>query len=175
MERVLIVGCGGSGKSTLARELGSMLSLPIIHLDRLFWQEGWHNVTNDVFDARLAEVLAQPRWIIDGNYDRTLPLRISRCDTVIALNYSRAVCLRSVAKRVLLSHGRTRPDMAGGCPERVDWAFLQWIWAFNREKRPQLLAMLSEAARNGVTVLTFNHRRECRKWVRTCPPVSAVL
>ena len=41
MQRILIIGCSGSGKSTLARQLAERLSLPLTHLDRLFWLEGW--------------------------------------------------------------------------------------------------------------------------------------
>jgi adenylate kinase family enzyme len=172
MERILIVGCSGSGKSTLSRELAAMLNLPVIHLDRLFWQPNWQMVSREVFDERLAQALAQPNWIIDGNFDRTLPLRISQCDTVIALDYNRAVCLWGVAKRVLRHYGQTRPDMTEGCPEHVDWAFLQWIWAFKRDKRPGLIAALAEASRNGVEVHTFTRRGQCRKWVRTLQPAS---
>ncbi len=172
MERILIVGCSGSGKTTLAGELGSLLELPIIHLDRLFWLPDWQMVSREVFDERLAQALAESRWIIDGNYDRTLPLRLSRCDTVIALDYSRVVCLYGVAKRVLRNYGRTRPDMTDGCPERVDWAFIKWVWAFKRDKRPGLIAALADATQNGVTVHIFKHRRACRKWLRTLQPAS---
>jgi adenylate kinase family enzyme len=172
MQRILIVGCSGSGKTTLAGKLGSLLDLPVIHLDRLFWQPNWQMVNREVFDERLAEALAQPRWIIDGNFDRTLSLRLSKCDTAIALDYSRVVCLYGVAKRVLRHYGRTRPDMTEGCPEHVDWAFLQWIWAFNRDKRPGLIAAITQAAQNGVEVHTFKRRRQCRKWMRTLQAAS---
>jgi adenylate kinase family enzyme len=40
MERVIIIGCGGSGKSTLARQLGERTGLPVVHLDKLFWNPG---------------------------------------------------------------------------------------------------------------------------------------
>jgi adenylate kinase family enzyme len=169
MERVLLLGCGGSGKSTLARELGRRLGLPVIHLDRLFWQSGWVNVTKEVFDARLAEALAAPRWVMDGNYDRTLPLRLARCDTAVYLDYSRFACLRGVLKRVLSSRGRTRPDMADGCPERVDAEFLRWIWTFRKKVRPGNLAMLEEAGKRGVAVVRVRSRRECRKWMQSTP------
>ena len=174
MERVLIVGCSGSGKTTLSRELGSLLHLPIVHLDRLFWQPNWQMVSREVFDERLTKALAEPRWIIDGNYDRTLPLRITQCDTVIALDYSRAVCLFGVCKRVLRHYGRTRPDMTEGCPERVDWAFLKWVWAYKRDKTPALLAMLAHAAQNGVAVHIFKHRRECSRWLRAMQTASSI-
>lgn len=45
MEKILIIGCSGSGKSTLAVALGEKLGLPVVHLDQLWWKEGWRNAT----------------------------------------------------------------------------------------------------------------------------------
>ncbi|MDZ8035131.1 hypothetical protein [Nostoc sp. DedSLP04] len=41
MKKILIIGSGGAGKSTLARELGTILSLEVIHLDAWYWNPGW--------------------------------------------------------------------------------------------------------------------------------------
>ena len=80
MERVLIIGCGGSGKSTLARQLGEKTGLPVVHLDQLFWHPGWVESTKDEIDTKIREELGKSRWIMDGNYNRTLPLRLEKCD-----------------------------------------------------------------------------------------------
>jgi hypothetical protein len=32
-----------------------------------------------------------------------------------------------VYKRLFTYRGKTRPDMAEGCNEKVDWAFLKWV------------------------------------------------
>lgn len=172
MERILIIGCGGSGKSTLARSLGELLRLPVWHLDRLFWRRGWVNIPIEEFDKHLRKVLATQYWIIDGNYNRTLPLRLSRCDTLIYLDYSRITCLRGVLWRVLSNHGRTRPDMAEGCPERVDGEFLRWIWTYRKTHRAKNLAMLAEAEANGVTVVRFVGRSACKRWLSSLSGVD---
>ena len=119
MERILIIGCGGSGKSTLARELGPRLSLPVIHLDQLWWKAGWENVSIEEFDEELEKILSRDRWVIDGNYNRTMPQRLRRCDTVIYLDFSRWACLWGVFQRQLMYRGKVRPDMAPGCPEQI--------------------------------------------------------
>lgn len=168
-ERILLIGCGGCGKSTLAKRLGERLDLPVVHLDQLFWKSGWVNVTQNAFDARLQTALEQPRWVIDGDYARTLPLRLRYCDTLVYLDYPRLLCLWSLARRVLANLGRTRPDMAPGCPEHVDAAFLRWVWRYHRDQRPQNLRLLAQAAENGVTVLRFPHRRACRQWLNALP------
>ena len=96
MERVIIIGCGGSGKSTLAKKLGLITGLPVVHLDRIFWSPGnWNHLERDAYDRLLKLELDKPRWIIDGNYDRTLSMRLDGCDTVIWLDYNRFVCLFS--------------------------------------------------------------------------------
>lgn len=39
--RIAVIGFSGSGKSTLAIRLGSILGVPPVHLDSLFWLPGW--------------------------------------------------------------------------------------------------------------------------------------
>lgn len=142
MRRVLVLGCPGAGKSTLARSLGEALSLPVVHLDKLWWKSGWVNRTEGEFDALLDAVLLGEEWVIDGNYLRTLPRRLERCDAVVLLDYPRRVCLLRALRRILTWRGRTRPDMAADCPERLDGEFVRWIWEFHRTQRPQVLELL---------------------------------
>ena len=142
MRRVLVLGCPGAGKSTLARSLGEALSLPVVHLDKLWWKSGWINRTEGEFDALLDAVLLGEEWVIDGNYLRTLPRRLERCDAVVLLDYPRRVCLLRALRRILTWRGRTRPDMAADCPERLDGEFVRWIWDFHRTQRPQVLELL---------------------------------
>lgn len=142
MRRVLVLGCPGAGKSTLARSLGEALSLPVVHLDKLWWKSGWVNRTEGEFDALLDAVLLGEEWVIDGNYLRTLPRRLERCDAVVLLDYPRRGCLLRALRRILTWRGRTRPDMAADCPERLDGEFVRWIWEFHRTQRPQVLELL---------------------------------
>ena len=163
MERILIIGCGGAGKSTLARQLGEKTGLPVVHLDQLFWHPGWVESTKDEIDAKIMEELGKPRWIMDGNYNRTLPLRLEKCDTVIYLDFSRFACLFGVLKRVLTTYGTVRPDMAEGCPERFDLDFLKWVWNFNKNKRERNYRLLKEA--EGIETIVLKNRRQVRKFL----------
>ena len=165
MERIIIIGCGGAGKSTLARELGEKLDLPVVHLDKLFWKPGWVEMEKDAFDALLRIEIAKERWIMDGNFNRTMPERIARCDTIIYLDFSRLACLMGVLKRVITTYGTVRPDMGEGCPERFDLDFLKWVWNFNKEKRERYYRMLNET--EGVEKIVLKNRRAVRKFLRT--------
>lgn len=156
-QRIILIGCGGSGKSTLARTLGEKTGLPVVHLDQLYWRSGWQHVSREEFDSLLLTELHKPEWIMDGNFDRTIPQRLERCDAVIYLDLPRLICLLSVIRRVLSNLGRTRPDMGAGCPERFDLSFLKWVWNFNREKRTQYLSLLNGS---GKTVYHIRSRRE---------------
>ena len=164
MQRILIIGCSGAGKSTLARKLGEKTGLPVVHLDALFWKPGWVESEREVFDARVLAELEKPAWIIDGNYARTLPVRLEKCDGVIYLDFPRWLCILGVLKRVLTTYGTVRPDMPEGCPERFDWEFLKWVWNFNRNNREKTWAQLEKLPAEKVMIL--KNRREVRKFLQ---------
>lgn len=164
MERVIIIGCSGSGKSTLSRILSERTNLPVVHLDQLFWREGWVNISRDEFNSLLREELKKDKWIIDGNYDKTLEERMDRCDTVIYLDYPRWMCFLGVFKRVLLNYRKVRPDMAAGCPEKIDLEFLKWIWNFNKEHRDKFYKTLKKEKDKQIYI--FRNRKECNEFLR---------
>ena len=165
MERIIIIGCGGAGKSTLARKLGEVLDLPVVHLDKLFWKPNWVEKSNEEFDALLAQELAKDRWIMDGNFNRTMPERIKRCDTIIYLDFSRFACLMGVLKRVITTYGKVRPDMGEGCPERIDLDFLKWVWNFNKNKRESYYKMLNEV--ENVETIVLKNRRAVKLFLKS--------
>ena len=59
--RWLILGSGGAGKSTFARRLGALLDLPVIHLDRHYWNPGWVETEKDAWAEKGSRVpLSRP-------------------------------------------------------------------------------------------------------------------
>ena len=89
MWRVLVVGSGGAGKSTFARELGARRGLPVVHLDRLYRRPPWTETPPDEWQEVVQSVVADERWVIDGNYSGTLELRLGAADTAILLDVPR--------------------------------------------------------------------------------------
>lgn len=161
--RILLIGSGGSGKSTLARQLGARTGLPVIHLDREFWRPGWVETPRTEWLARVEVLLREPEWIMDGNYGSTLGIRFAAADQVVFLDFPRLACLWGVGRRIARSWGRTRPDMADGCPEKLDLSFLRWIWMFPRRERVRILETMAEYPDRRVVVL--KNRRAVRKWL----------
>ncbi|MBS0559864.1 MAG: adenylate kinase [Proteobacteria bacterium] len=153
MQRVLVLGCPGAGKSVLARRMAAATGLPVVHLDRHYWGEGWTEPAPEAWHARLAGLLEAPRWIMDGNYAGTLPQRLAHADTAVLLEAPRWLCLVRVLRRALASLGRRRgEDMAPGCPERIDWAFITYVWRFPAEQRPRVARALEGFAGRVVTL-----------------------
>ena len=166
MERIIIIGCGGSGKSTLARQLGEKLNLPVIHLDQIWWAPGnWQHLEREEFDRRLMQELEKPRWIMDGNFNRTIEARLEQCDTVIYLDMNRLVCLKSWLGRVIQNWGHARPDMAEGCKEWIDPEFAVWIWNFNKNNRKRYYELLEQQTEK--KVLIFKNRRQVAKFLES--------
>ena len=87
MKKILVIGCPGSGKSTFARRLRDRTGLPLYPLDLLWHRPDKTTVSEAEFDAALAEILRKDRWIIDGNFSRTLERRLAECDTVFLITH----------------------------------------------------------------------------------------
>lgn len=143
-QRIMIIGSGGSGKSTLARQLGAALGLPVEHIDAHFWLPGWTPRDEAEFREIVEQIAARDVWVIDGNYSRTMDVRLARADTIIFLDFSRYLCTFRVLRRSWRHRGQTRPDMGPNCPERIDFAFLKWVWDYPKRSRPNVLQKLSQ-------------------------------
>jgi len=162
-DRVLIIGCSGSGKSTLAMALSEMFQLPHVSMDRdVFWLPGWTQRPRAEALEIVERTVAQPRWVMDGTSPGTLPLRLPRTDLVIWMRPPRRVSLYGVVTRWLKYRGRTRPEMAENCPERLTPEFLSYIWNFERTESPEIEQKLADYG-PAVPVLVLRSHRETRR------------
>ena len=164
MKRVLVIGSGGAGKSTLARRLGERLGLEVVHLDALYWQAGWVEPAKEAWRERVAELVRADAWVMDGNYSGTLEARLAACDTVVFLDLPRTLCLWRIIKRSLTHRGRSRPDMAAGCPEQLTLEFLRWVWGYPSRSRPKVLRLLAVYA-EGRRIVRLRSRAEVAEFL----------
>lgn len=165
MKRILLIGSGGSGKSTLAKQLGMKLSIPVYHLDTIFWKPGWTPTEKETFRSEVEELMTGDEWIMDGNFGGTMDSRLQRCDTVIFLHYSRWTCMRRAVKRRLMYHGKSRPDMTEGCKEKLDIDFLKWIYFYNDQKAPEVIDKLRQSDIENIIILKSPAKTE--KWLNS--------
>ncbi|MDH6363805.1 adenylate kinase family enzyme [Enterococcus sp. PF1-24] len=139
MMKVIVIGCPGAGKSTFSRKLREQTDMPLHYLDRLWHNDDRTTVSEAEFDQDLTAILQQENWILDGNYLRTLELRLQACDTVFFLDYPVEVCLAGVETRI----GKDREDLPWVETE-FEAEFKQWILDFAKDQRPQICQLLDK-------------------------------
>lgn len=144
VQRIMIIGCSGSGKSTLARQLAAKTGLPALHLDQYYFGPDWHEPKQEAWADTVRELAARERWVMDGNYSATFPIRLPRADTVIFLDQPTWRCLFRVVKRTLGHWRQVRPGSAPGCRERFDLQFLHYVANYNLTRRKGILRILEE-------------------------------
>jgi len=166
MKRIMIMGCSGSGKTTLARQIGKQLNKKVIHLDQYYWAKGWaYEPPKEEWETIVKELIKQKEWVMDGNYGGTSELRFSRADTIIFLDRSRWICLWRVLKRIWKYYGIVRPDMPDGCPERLNWKFIHYVFFYYTTRRPNILKQLEEQGKYK-TVTILGSDREVNNYLK---------
>ena len=123
------------------------------------------HISKEEFAETILTEMEKPRWIMDGNFNHTLPQRLQYCDTVLYLDFNRITCLLGVFRRVLTTYGKVRPDMGEGCPERFSWEFLVWVWNFNKNNRKNNYELLSKTSNVAVHIL--KNRRQVKRFLNT--------
>lgn len=159
--RIIVIGSPGAGKSTLSRALAKACGLPLFHLDMIWHKPDGTNITRKEFDAALSEILLGERWIIDGNYSRTLTVRLDACDTVILLDYPTDVCIAGAMSRI----GKKRADMPW-VEREFDPEFKKWIEDFPSRELPQIYALLKQAEKDK-NVIVLHSRAEADLFLKS--------
>lgn len=160
MQKVMIIGCPGGGKSVFAGKLQAITALPLYHLDAIWHRPDKTHISRAEFDMQLKKILQEDRWILDGNYQRTLEIRMRACDTVFLLDYPVEVCLAGAAARV----GVKRADLPWVETE-ADAAFQRQILDFPKNRLSQIYALL-EQYRAEKTIIIFKSREESDDYLR---------
>ncbi len=163
-KRIMVVGSPGSGKSTFSRKLADITGLPLIHLDKEFWNDGWIETPREEWVKKQKTLITGNEWIVDGNYGGTLDLRLEKADTVICFKLSKAVCLLSYFKRVITNINKVRPDMPEGCLEKFDFEFMKYIWNFPKKSGQVNISTLQK--NKDKQIIVFKNRRVANRYVK---------
>lgn len=161
MLKVIIIGSPGAGKSTFARKLSDTTGLPLYYLDMLWHRPDQTNISREAFDARLGQIIQTDTWIIDGNYQRTLDIRLKECDTVFLMDFPLETCLAGAKSRI----GKKREDLPW-IESEFDEEFRQWIIDFPRTQLPEIYEMLKKYQEK-TNIVIFKSRKEADDYLRT--------
>lgn len=149
MRRVAILGRGGAGKSTLATRLGQITGLPVIELDKHFWQPGLVAPSPDQWASVQQEIAQRDEWIMDGDlgpYD-VLPGRLRAADTIIVLDFPFVRCAWRAIRR-----SRERAD------------FWRWLWSYRRRSLPIVMGAIATNA-DGAAVHVLRSPRALERFL----------
>ena len=159
MKKIIVIGCPGAGKTTFSEKLRDKSGLPLYYLDAIWHKADRTHISREEFDLRLGEILAQDRWIIDGNYSRTVERRIAACDTVFFFDLPTEVCMEGVTARI----GKKRPDMPW-IDITLDPKLKQEVEAFRAQHIPTIYALLGQY-REGKQIVIFKSRAEADAFI----------
>ncbi|MGN9776438.1 topology modulation protein [Micromonospora sp. H33] len=162
MDRIAIIGCGGSGKSTVARHLARVLNAPLIHLDAIYYDKQWDPLPQDQFAQQQRQLVGAKRWIIEGNYASTLPIRLVAADTVIFLDLPTPTCLWGIAQRRWRYRGGQHS--ADGVYDRLTWSFIRYILSYRRRMRPRVQRLVREHGPDA-RLITLTSRRQVNLFI----------
>lgn len=154
MSKIIVIGCPGAGKSTFSRKLSKVTGTELYYLDMLWHKPDKTNISREEFDIGLEKIIANDSWIIDGNYSRTLDIRLKECDTVFLLDYPLEICLEGAASRI----GKKRADLPW-TEDEFDEEFKKYIIDFSRDNLPVIYELLDKY-RDTKKIIIFKSRKE---------------
>ena len=170
--RISIVGGSGSGKSTLCNILSKELNLPAIHLDAINFNANWVEIDKDERDKIISTKSEEEKWIIEGNYNKTLKERFDKADLIIWLDYSTFMQLKGVLKRYFKTRNNERPEIPG-CKERLDFNFIKYVATYNKKKRQVIVDYLKDVPKE--KVLIFKRQKDLNKWLNEVTKKENIL
>lgn len=172
-ERIVVTGLAGSGKSTFSKALAAETGLPVIHLDLEFWQPEWTAPSDAEWADIQRRALAGPRWIADGNYSETLPLRLELADTVVMHETPWPICfLRALRRGIKRPPDTKLPD---GCTEsawdrpKAEWGVAGRVIK-KRSSEPEEERAIVEQHAGHATVHVFRSSGEACAFLATVSP-----
>lgn len=163
MKRVILIGSPGSGKSTMSTKLAQILNLELYHLDNLFWSPGWIMASKEEQISITKDLIQKEEWLIDGNYNGTLELRLERADFVVFFDLPRWLCMVRIFKRMIQYRNQKRPDFNAGT-ERFNWEFVKYVWDFRKSKRPSIYKKLKQYPNKEIVIL--KSRKEVENFMK---------
>lgn len=143
LQRINVIGTSGSGKSTFSKTLASKLNLPYIEMDSLYWKDDWRFASDEELMENVRLATKGDRWLLDGNYNRTQPIKWKNVQTIIWLDYPFHLVFYRVLNRSIARLFDGKPLWGTNNRESFKKSFLSkesiiyWMWTSypNMKKR----------------------------------------
>ena len=158
MKKIIVIGCPGAGKSYFSRLLHEKTKIPLHHLDLIYNLPDKTIISRDEFDEKLKELIKNDSWILDGNYNRTLEIRMEACDTIFFLDYPLDMCLLGAKERI----GKERDDFPW-FEDKLDENFKQKILDFSQKGMPRIYELLKQYKNKEIHI--FHSRDEANSFI----------
>ena len=101
MQRINVIGTTGTGKSTFSKKLAEIIQAPYVEIDKVFWRPNWTYLNDEQLFKNLEVELNTEKWVLDGNYTHTTPVKWKNVQTVIWLDFPFLTVLMSSVKRAI--------------------------------------------------------------------------
>ncbi len=161
MQKVIIIGCPGSGKTTFAKKLNKITGLPLYYLDAIWHKPDKTHIAREDFDEYISKIFDKPEWIIDGNYNRTMEMRLQQCDTVFLFDLPTNLCIQGATDRL----GKDRYDLPW-VEKELSPSLKQSIEEFPLNSLPRIYELL-EKYREDKQVIVFKSREAADDYLQT--------
>ena len=76
MSKIIVIGSLGAGKSVFSQKLSNITHLPLYHIDMLYHKKDGTHISKEELENKLRDIFQENDWIIDGNYQKTIEMRL---------------------------------------------------------------------------------------------------
>ena len=160
MKRILVIGCPGAGKTYFSKRLGAILSLPVVHMDNLYWHKDKTCISQEELKEKLLPYLEKDEWIIDGNYHHCLEMRLPYATDVYILDIPRKECIQGILERI----DQPRDDIPWVETEEDATELIAWTASYGFRTKDEEMALLDKNKKH-LSVHLISSRQEMNDYL----------
>jgi adenylate kinase family enzyme len=172
IQRVNVIGTSGCGKSTFSKKLATVMDAPYLEIDKMYWRPNWTFLDDDQFFKKMEEELKRDKWVLDGNYTRTTPVKWKNVQAVIWLDYSLLRILsRAISRAVVRVISGIELWEGTGNKESLKMLFskesiVRWTWNTFDSNRVKYSEMMSDPRYSHIQFIRFSDPSDADRFLR---------
>lgn len=164
--KIAVIGHSSSGKSTFSKRLAQVYQIPVLHIDKIFFEPNWVERDKKIVETEIREFMRSQKWIIDGFYRKLATERFDEADQIFIFNFNRFKCLYGAIVRRFKYHNQNRDSVCIGCKERLNFSFVLWILFGGRKKDSRQLLKRFEIEYKD-KIIVFKNRKQANHYLRS--------